>query len=90
MTEESVEEFTKRMMAIMGSLNPRITFLAGSRAQLHMAKVAGLPTSELTEGQQKIVADRIDEIFGQLGDLLDFLKSPDMINVLDKEILDAN
>jgi peptide deformylase len=87
MTDDTIKAFGEKMMETMQSLNPTVVFLASSKAQLHMAKVVGLPQSALTEEQQKLVVERIEEIQNQVSHLIEFLNQEDISSILDKEIL---
>jgi Ni,Fe-hydrogenase III large subunit len=85
--EDKIKAFGEQMAKTMQSLNPTVVFLAGSKAQLHMAKVVGLPQSDLTAEQQKLLVERIEEIQNQVSHLIEFLKQENVSSVLDQEII---
>lgn len=85
--EDEIKAFGEQMAKTMQSLNPTVVFLASSKAQLHMAKVVGLPQSDLNAEQQKLLVERIEEIQNQVSYLIEFLKQEDISSILDKEII---
>lgn len=68
------------------SLIPTTAFLAAANYQIQAAQENGIRRSDLNDLQQRIVSARFENLQQEIVKMIEFLESPQMINVINAEI----